>query len=71
VSDDGLLSLLRMEGLAKLNLMDTKVTPSGIARFKSLWRYSQPLTILTGTRKGAGSTANKPSPRIGSAISAQ
>ena len=32
VSDDGLSSLLRMEGLEKLNLMDTKVTPAGVNR---------------------------------------
>ena len=54
VSDDGLLALLRMRGLAKLNLMDTRVTTAGVARLKSLWRYARPLTILTGTRKKAG-----------------
>jgi hypothetical protein len=54
VSDDGLLSLLPREGLTKLNLIDTKVTATGVARLKALWRYSPPLTIVTGTRKKAG-----------------
>ena len=54
VSDDGLLSVLRIEGLMKLNLMDTKVTAAGVARMKSRWRFGRPLTIVTGTRKKAG-----------------
>ena len=63
VSDDGLLSFLRMEGLIKLNLMDTKVTPAGVARLKSRWGFSGPLIILTGTRKkAAGAPKNPPPP---------
>jgi uncharacterized protein YjbI with pentapeptide repeats len=60
VSDDGLLALLRMRGLAKLNVMDTRVTTAGVARLKSLWRYARPLTILTGTRKKAGGAPKNP-----------
>jgi hypothetical protein len=71
VSDEGLLSLLRMEGLVKLNLMDTKVTPAGVARLKSRWRFSPPLTILTGTRKKAGGALKNPPPRGTSGTSAQ
>jgi hypothetical protein len=62
VSDDGLSSLLRMEGLSKLNLIDTQVTAAGVARLKSRWRYRRPLTIFTGTRKQAGGAPNKPPP---------
>ena len=71
VSDDGLLSLLRMEGLMKLNLIDTKVTPAGVARLKSRWRYSRPFTVLTGTRKKAGGTPKNASPQGASGISAR
>jgi hypothetical protein len=70
VSDDGLLSLLRMEGLVKLNLIDTRVTAAGVARLKSRWRYSRPLSILTGTRKKAGGTPKNPSPQGTSGTSA-
>ena len=63
VSDDGLLFLLRMKWLVKLNLIDTKVTPAGVARVKSRWRFSPPPTILTGTRKKAGGTPKNASPQ--------
>jgi hypothetical protein len=64
VSDDGLLSLLRMERLIKLNLMDTKVTPAGVARLKSRWGFSGPLIIMTGTtKKAAGARPLRPSGR--------
>jgi hypothetical protein len=69
VSDDGLLLLLPKENLSKLNLIDTKVTPTGVARLKALWRSSGPLTILTGTRKKAGA-APKTVPPQGSSGSA-
>jgi hypothetical protein len=69
VSDDGLLSLLPMENLSKLNLIDAKVTPTGVARLKALWRSRGPLTILTGTRKKAGG-ASKTVPPQGSSGSA-
>ena len=59
VTDDGLLSLLRMEGLKNLNLIDTKVTPLGVAKLKLHWRHGQPFTILTGTRKKPGTVTNK------------
>jgi hypothetical protein len=72
VSDEGLLSLLRMEGLTKLNLMDTKVTPAGVARFKSRRGSSRPLlTILTGTRKKAGTAPKNAPPPGTSSTSAQ
>jgi hypothetical protein len=71
VSDDGLLSLLRMEGLGKLNLIDTKVTAAGVARLKSRWRYRRPLTILTGMRKKAGGTPKNASPQGTSGSSAR
>jgi hypothetical protein len=71
VSDDGLLSLLRMEGLTRLNLMDTKVTAAGVAGLKSRWRYGRPLTILTGTRKKAGGAPKNASPQGTSGISAR
>jgi hypothetical protein len=35
VSDASLMSLLRMEGLTKLNLTDTRITAEGVARQKS------------------------------------
>ena len=71
VSDDGLLALLRMRGLVRLNLMDTKVTAAGVARLKSLWRHQRPLTILTGTRKRAGGASKSRSPQGTSGVSAQ
>ena len=52
-----------------LNLIDTKVTPTGVARLKALWRLSGPLTIWTGTRKKAGA-APKTVPPQGSSGSA-
>jgi hypothetical protein len=64
VSDEGLLWLLRMEGLMKLNLMDTEVTPAGVARLKSKRRFSRPLTILTGTRKKRAPAPGVPSPQV-------
>ena len=59
VTDNGLLSLLRMEGLKNLNLIDTKVTPQGVANLKSRWRYSSPLAILTGTQKKPAAVTKK------------
>ena len=63
VSDDGLLSLLRMLGLVKLDLRDTKVTATGVARLKSRWRYARPPTILTGTKKKVAGTPKSRTPR--------
>jgi hypothetical protein len=71
VTDDGLLTLLRMEGLVKLNLTDTKVTPAGVARLKAPWRFSWPLTIITGTRKKAAGAPKNASPQGTSGVSAQ
>ena len=62
VTDDGLLSLLRMEGLKNLNLIDTKVTTLGVANLKLRWRHSQPLAILTGTRKKASGAPTNTAP---------
>jgi hypothetical protein len=55
VSDDALDSLLRMEGLTRLNLTGTRVTAAGAARLKARWRGIRPFTILTGTTTRAGS----------------
>ncbi len=69
VSDEGLLSLASKEVLSKLNLMDTRVTPTGVARLKALRRSKAPFTILTGTRNKAG-VAPTPGPPRGSSASA-
>jgi hypothetical protein len=71
VSDRGLASLLRMEGLTRLDLTDTRVTAEGITRLKLRWRGTRPLTVLTGTLKGVGSGSKNPPPRGRSGISAQ
>jgi hypothetical protein len=71
VSDDGLWSLLRMESLERLTLIDTNVTPAGVARLKSRWRGKKPPTVLTGATKGAGSASKNCSSRSLLGISAQ
>jgi hypothetical protein len=66
VTDGGLDSLSKLEGLATLDLRDTRVTPAGVARLKAGWRGWRPLTVLSGRLKGPpgiiiwGSTAPKP-----------
>ncbi len=61
VSDAGLMSLLRMEGLTNLNLTDTRVTAEGVARLKSGWRGRGALMVLSGTTKKAASAPQNPS----------
>ena len=50
VSDLRVLSLLRFEGLTKLDLRDTKVTAEGVARLKANWRVTRPIKVLTGSK---------------------
>ena len=51
VTDAGLDSLLRFEGLKALGLSRTKVTPEGVARLKAGWKGRVPLAITTGTAR--------------------
>ena len=51
VTDAGLDSLLRLEGLTTLGLSRTKVTPEGVARLKARWKGRVPLAITTGTAR--------------------
>ncbi len=51
VTDAGLDSLLRLDGLTTLGLSRTKVTPEGVARLKARWKGRVPLAITTGTAR--------------------
>jgi hypothetical protein len=62
VSDECLMSLLRLEGLTTLNLTDSRVTAEGVARLKSSWRGRGTLTVLSGTTKKPGSALKNPAP---------
>jgi uncharacterized protein YjbI with pentapeptide repeats len=52
VSDLRVLTLLRFEGLTKLDLRGTKVTAEGVTKLKAHWRGTRPLAVLTGSKPG-------------------
>ena len=51
VTDAGLDSLMRLEGLTSLDLTGTKVTAEGVARLKARWKGRLPLKVATGTTR--------------------
>jgi Leucine Rich repeat len=51
VTDSGLDSLIKLEGLTKLDLGRTKVTAEGIARLKARWKGRRPLAVAKGATR--------------------